>query len=56
MTYALVLSYSDRSGVIQVFGPYETTEAASAAEEALIQIPAIQAGLWEIVPCWEWTQ
>lgn len=54
-TYTLVLSHHDRSGIIQTFGPYEDIEAADAAQAALIQIPAIQAGLWEIVPCWGWT-
>lgn len=51
--YAIVLSYVDRSGVVQVVGPYDTEAEALAARPALEAVPVLgMAGcLWEVVPC-----
>lgn len=49
--YIALLSYWDRSGIIQAFGPYDTEAAAEAARDQLQQLPAIQGGRWEIIPC-----
>lgn len=49
--YIALLSYCDRSGVIQAFGPYDTEGAAEAARDELQALPAIQGGIWEILPC-----
>jgi hypothetical protein len=49
--FALVLYYLDRSGIKQVFGPYDTRAAAEHAQEQLEAMPAIDGGLWDVVPC-----
>lgn len=54
MSYVVVLLHSDRSGILQTFGPYPSEEAATEARERLQQSPAIRAGVWEIHPCTRW--
>jgi hypothetical protein len=54
--FALVVSYADRSGIIQAFGPYVSTEAAEASRDALqdaMPALALTGGLWEVVPMTE---
>lgn len=56
--YALVLSYVDRSGVVQAIGPYDTEAEAAAARADLEAMPVlgIAGCLWEIVPCVDFGQ
>jgi hypothetical protein len=49
--FVVVLSESDRSGVRQAFGPYDTEEQAKATLKVLETWPALSSGLWDIVPC-----
>jgi hypothetical protein len=49
--YVAVLFYYDRSGVLQVFGPYPTEGQAAEAVETLETWPAIESGIWEVHPC-----
>lgn len=48
--FVVVLSESDRSGVRQAFGPYDTEQQAKAALKVLESWPALSSGLWDIVP------
>lgn len=51
--YMVVVSYSDRSGIIQAFGPYLDQGAAEEAKERLPEaMPVLEnTGLWEVVVC-----
>lgn len=50
--YVLVLLYSDRSGIIQAFGPYDSEEEALRAKTAIPEaLPAIPGGLWDVTLC-----
>jgi hypothetical protein len=55
-SYALVVSYSDGSGILRAFGPYGTEEAARAAEPKLQELFAPDGtGKWEVVPLYSIT-
>jgi hypothetical protein len=50
--YVLVISESDRSGIIQAFGPYGSEEEAERAKVAIPEaLPAMACGLWDVVSC-----
>lgn len=50
--FVIVVSYSDRSGIIQCLGPYRTEMEAEAASAQLQAWPLFEAvgGLWEVKP------
>lgn len=52
--FVLALCHFDSPGVIHSFGPYETEEAAKAAETELYDIVNYcgQAGRFQIVACY----
>ncbi|MCW7941676.1 hypothetical protein AAW14_06435 [Streptomyces hygroscopicus] len=49
--YVLLLWHLDRSGVQQVFGPYDTEAEAERARDDLKTWPALNGGHWSIEPC-----
>ncbi len=51
--WTLVLSYSDNSGIVGVWGPYTTEAEAEAAEAELRSWPI--DGRWEIFACKPYT-
>jgi hypothetical protein len=53
--FILALCHYDSPGVIQAFGPYDTEEAAKAAETDLYDVVNYSgmAGRFEITPCYD---
>lgn len=52
--YVLVLSYHDRSAILQTFGPYDLPEQAERAGQELRDLPFMQEGAWDVLPCLDW--
>jgi hypothetical protein len=55
--FVLALCHHDARGVIQAFGPYETEEAAQAAETEIYDIVNYcgNTGRFEVTPCCDLT-
>lgn len=49
--WTLVRQYSDQSGILGAFGPFDTEEAAKAAVPELERI-GLDTGLWTPVATW----
>lgn len=50
MTYAVVMSYADRSGIIAVFGPYKDESTAVAVAQSLNHSIWIAPGVFDVIP------
>lgn len=50
MKWVIVVSFSDRSGIMGVYGPYDTKEVAERAISLLQSLPGMETvgGYWEV--------